>query len=218
MAVKFGLAPAELTRISGAPKRIAIISHVQALLVVLTQRVEGQSGGLGQAGPGHGPPTLQRLNSQKASCAGFTPRAFGSISIGGDHPIAVSKMPGRRLQESVREGKLAIREGEVFQVVLSQRLDLDCPAEPLDVYRVLRASNPSPYMYLLTLENRRPSWRIPVGAGLAFGYAFACRYQYSLVLLPFLAYGWTARHLQRLFTDPEHRRHRQPRLGPANRV
>jgi anthranilate synthase component I len=50
---------------------------------------------------------------------------------------------------AVVRGKEAIRDGEVFQVVLSQRFDLDCPADALDVYRCLRASNPSPYMYLL---------------------------------------------------------------------
>jgi anthranilate synthase component 1 len=50
---------------------------------------------------------------------------------------------------AVRKGQQAIRDGEVFQVVLSQRFDLDCTADALDVYRCLRASNPSPYMYLL---------------------------------------------------------------------
>jgi len=49
---------------------------------------------------------------------------------------------------AVREGKAHIRDGDVFQVVLAQRFDVECPAEALDVYRVLRASNPSPYMYL----------------------------------------------------------------------
>src|SRR5699024_1304182 len=42
----------------------------------------------------------------------------------------------------VLTAKQAIRDGEVFQVVLSQRLDLDCPADPLEVYRVLRTINP----------------------------------------------------------------------------
>ena len=37
--------------------------------------------------------------------------------------------------------------------MLSQRLDLDCPAEPIDVYRVLRTINPSPYMYYLQLQD-----------------------------------------------------------------
>ncbi|UFU08087.1 anthranilate synthase component I [Ruania halotolerans] len=53
----------------------------------------------------------------------------------------------------VQAAKEAIRDGEVFQVVLSQRLDLDSPADPLDVYRVLRTINPSPYMYFLHLAD-----------------------------------------------------------------
>lgn len=50
---------------------------------------------------------------------------------------------------AVEQAQQAIREGEVFQVVVSQRFEIDCPADALDVYRVLRAVNPSPYMYLL---------------------------------------------------------------------
>jgi anthranilate synthase component 1 len=49
--------------------------------------------------------------------------------------------------------KEAIRAGEVFQVVLSQRFSSPCRADALDVYRVLRASNPSPYMYLVRLPH-----------------------------------------------------------------
>ncbi|NDV09495.1 anthranilate synthase component I [Rhodococcus sp. IEGM 248] len=46
-----------------------------------------------------------------------------------------------------------IEAGEAFQVVLSQRFEIDCTADPIDVYRMLRASNPSPYMYLLNVPN-----------------------------------------------------------------
>ncbi len=64
---------------------------------------------------------------------------------------------------AVRAAKEAIREGEVFQVVPSLRADVECTADPLDVYRVLRAINPSPYMYLVSLPDpRRPSGRIDV--------------------------------------------------------
>ncbi|MFI1918471.1 anthranilate synthase component I [Nocardia sp. NPDC020380] len=42
-----------------------------------------------------------------------------------------------------------IEAGEAFQVVLSQRFEMDYSGTPLDLYRMLRASNPSPYMYLL---------------------------------------------------------------------
>ncbi|MEZ5130962.1 anthranilate synthase component I [Mycolicibacterium sp.] len=42
-----------------------------------------------------------------------------------------------------------IEAGEAFQVVPSQRFEMDTPADPIDVYRMLRVSNPSPYMYLM---------------------------------------------------------------------
>jgi anthranilate synthase component I len=45
-----------------------------------------------------------------------------------------------------------IRAGEAFQIVPSQRFEMDCTADALDVYRVLRRSNPSPYLYLLRLD------------------------------------------------------------------
>ncbi|NLG46569.1 anthranilate synthase component I [Gordonia sp. (in: high G+C Gram-positive bacteria)] len=44
-----------------------------------------------------------------------------------------------------------IEAGEAFQVVPSMRFEIDTDAHPLDVYRVLRASNPSPYMYFLQM-------------------------------------------------------------------
>ncbi|MBS0461823.1 MAG: chorismate-binding protein, partial [Proteobacteria bacterium] len=44
------------------------------------------------------------------------------------------------------------RAGDVFQVVLSQRLSVPFRARPVDVYRALRALNPSPYMYFLDLD------------------------------------------------------------------
>ncbi len=45
-----------------------------------------------------------------------------------------------------------IRAGDVFQVVLSQRMSVPFRARPVDVYRALRALNPSPYMYFLDLD------------------------------------------------------------------
>ncbi|MBE6483469.1 MAG: anthranilate synthase component I [Actinomycetaceae bacterium] len=63
------------------------------------------------------------------------------------------RTPQPEFEAAVRAGKEAIRDGEVFQVVLSQRADIDCPADALDVYRVLRTINPSPYMYCLRLDD-----------------------------------------------------------------
>lgn len=52
----------------------------------------------------------------------------------------------------VDRAKEYVRCGDVFQVVISQRFDTPVTADALDVYRVLRALNPSPYMYLFSLE------------------------------------------------------------------
>jgi anthranilate synthase component 1 len=66
----------------------------------------------------------------------------------------VRSVVGRRAYtEAVAVAKEHILAGDIFQVVLSQRFDLDLDADPFDVYRVLRQVNPSPYMYFL----RHPS-------------------------------------------------------------
>jgi len=50
---------------------------------------------------------------------------------------------------SIEAAKEHIRAGDIFQVVLSQRYDLQLEADPFDVYRALRLLNPSPYLYFL---------------------------------------------------------------------
>jgi len=54
-------------------------------------------------------------------------------------------------QAGVERAKEYIRAGDAFQIVLSQRLEQPCQASSLDVYRALRMTNPSPYMYLLNV-------------------------------------------------------------------
>ena len=53
--------------------------------------------------------------------------------------------------ESVERAKEYIAAGDIFQVVLSQRLDFTPAVEPFDVYRALRTVNPSPYLYFLRM-------------------------------------------------------------------
>ncbi len=68
--------------------------------------------------------------------------------------------PHHRAQRSIEEyGAVVdrlvseIEAGEAFQVVPSQRFEMDTAADPIDVYRMLRVSNPSPYMYLVNIPN-----------------------------------------------------------------
>lgn len=53
----------------------------------------------------------------------------------------------------VNKAKEYIRDGDIFQVVLSNRLDADFEGSLLDTYRVLRTTNPSPYMFYFSSED-----------------------------------------------------------------
>jgi len=54
-------------------------------------------------------------------------------------------------ESAVERAREYIREGDIMQVVLSQRLSISFSAPPLDFYRALRTLNPSPYMYFVEL-------------------------------------------------------------------
>lgn len=56
-------------------------------------------------------------------------------------------------QAMVRRGVEYIHAGDCIQVVLSQRMRKRTNADPLDIYRALRAINPSPYMFYLNLRD-----------------------------------------------------------------
>ncbi|NTW42553.1 MAG: anthranilate synthase component I, partial [Cellulomonadaceae bacterium] len=95
---------------------------------------------------------VARLDVMQAALAEPVRSAPG-VLVDVDEPSLEFRSTREEFEEAVRAGKEAIRDGEVFQVVLSQRLDLPCPADPLDVYRVLRTINPSPYMYYFQLQD-----------------------------------------------------------------
>ena len=64
-----------------------------------------------------------------------------------------SSMSREAFEAGVRRIKEYIAAGDAFQVVLSQRLEVDLEeARPFDLYRVLRSLNPSPYMFFLELD------------------------------------------------------------------
>jgi anthranilate synthase component 1 len=62
-------------------------------------------------------------------------------------PEYTSTMPGAVYHAAVEAAREHILAGDIFQVVVAQRFDLDGHHDPFDVYRVLRQVNPSPYMY-----------------------------------------------------------------------
>ncbi len=66
-------------------------------------------------------------------------------------PAVKRQRTSQEYRAMVEEAKEEIRSGEAFQIVVSQRFDIPTLADALDVYRALRLTNPSPYLYLLRL-------------------------------------------------------------------
>lgn len=82
------------------------------------------------------------------------------LSYPSDKPVAssginesdfISEFTEDAFKEAVSKGREYICNGDIMQVVLSQRLSIPFKAPALDLYRTLRSLNPSPYMYFLQL-------------------------------------------------------------------
>ena len=67
----------------------------------------------------------------------------------GDRPEFESNFTQAEFEQAVRECIEYIRAGDIFQVVLSQRLQLPIHCDPFEIYRSLRVMNPSPFMFFL---------------------------------------------------------------------
>lgn len=67
--------------------------------------------------------------------------------------IAVSEFGEAGFKEAVEKAKRYIFDGDIMQVVLSQRMSQRFPAPPLSLYRALRSLNPSPYMFFYDMDD-----------------------------------------------------------------
>ncbi|WP_328539307.1 anthranilate synthase component I [Streptomyces sp. NBC_00344] len=94
---------------------------------------------------------VARLDTMEAGLARATETAPVALPAS-ELPEYTALWGGKAYQDTVDDIKERIRAGEAFQVVPSQRFETPCTASALDVYRVLRATNPSPYMYLFRFD------------------------------------------------------------------
>ena len=90
---------------------------------------------------------LARLENMKERLATNVPSSIAQLNER-PKPEFVRNISDAQFMSKVDSVKEEIRSGEAFQVVLSQRFTMECPSDSLDVYRMLRLHNPSPYMYL----------------------------------------------------------------------
>ena len=92
---------------------------------------------------------LERLIARLAEPPALAPLPLHAPAL----PAVASPYPPERFLRDVARLKAHIAAGDIFQAVLSRRLDLPCDAPPLQVYRALRTLNPAPYLYHLALDD-----------------------------------------------------------------
>jgi len=130
---------------------IAAIDHHDGSVWLIANAVnaDAQSTGIGAAYDD----AVARVDAMQRALA-IAPAGDVSVAVQeGSAPAIRQRSPEGDYEDMVTFAKGAIRDGEVFQMVPSQRFDVECDATALDVYRVLRTLNPSPYMYYFQVED-----------------------------------------------------------------
>jgi anthranilate synthase component 1 len=92
---------------------------------------------------------VERLDVMQSDLHAAQPAQVAAVAPA-DAPKPSANLEHRRRVETAKE---YIRAGDAFQIVLSQRFTQASDAAPFDVYRALRMTNPSPYMYLLNIPS-----------------------------------------------------------------
>ncbi len=128
----------------GVYRSMVIFDHVdKTIKVVANAHVTGDPGRAYQEATSAIERTIARLREGNG-------RPVGEISLDG-LPVTPfeSNFARADFEQAVETCKEYIRAGDIFQVVLSQRLSVPTRATPFDIYRALRVVNPSPFMFIL---------------------------------------------------------------------
>ncbi|TDY04252.1 anthranilate synthase component I [Thiohalophilus thiocyanatoxydans] len=124
---------------------IVVFDNLSGKLYVVLYVDPGQSGAYQQG--------QARLDQLIARLQETPPRPPKTRSLKIHEDDFVSGFTQQGFESAVEKAKQYIVDGDVMQVVLSQRLSIPYEAQPLDLYRALRSLNPSPYMFYLDLDD-----------------------------------------------------------------
>lgn len=145
---------------------LVIFDHVRhRLLVLANARLEGDLTAAYSEAVARIENVVERLNQP------LQPPPLVNVSVG---DAWESNFTQAQFEEMVRRAKEYIAAGDIFQVVLSQRLRRRTKADPFTIYRALRRLNPSPYMFLLELPNAvrligsSPEMHVRLEQGIAY--------------------------------------------------
>ncbi|MDZ7803804.1 anthranilate synthase component I [Thiohalophilus sp.] len=124
---------------------IVVFDNLSGKLYVVLYVDPGQSGAYQQG--------QTRLDQLIARLQQTPPRPAKTRSLKVHEDDFISGFTQAGFESAVEKAKQYIIDGDVMQVVLSQRLSIPYEAQPLDLYRALRSLNPSPYMFYLDLDD-----------------------------------------------------------------
>jgi anthranilate synthase component I len=134
------------------PRHVVALDHLRQVMTVVTNVVV-DGAGPDEAGTRYDEAVaatdgvVDRLSEATTSLRPVAPPQRGPA---GSAPSNLEPGEYERMVEAVKEH---IGAGDTFQTVISQRFRLPTTASAFDLYRVLRVINPSPYLYLLDLED-----------------------------------------------------------------
>jgi anthranilate synthase component I len=132
---------------------LAVLDHTDGTVLLIANAVAGAAEGGGRQGEGDYDDAVTRLDAMAADLTKAVPPGVAVLEPADAPPVRSNLAPGA-YEDGVERIRRHIRAGDAFQVVLAQRFELETDVEALDLYRVLRATNPSPYMYLLRFAGR----------------------------------------------------------------
>jgi anthranilate synthase component 1 len=127
---------------------LAVLDHTDGTVLLIANALAG-SGDRGAAWDD----AVARLDAMAADLTKAVPPGVATFTPAEPPPVRSTMAPGA-FEAGVETVREHIRAGDAFQVVLAQRFETRTDVEALDLYRVLRATNPSPYMYLLRFAGR----------------------------------------------------------------
>ncbi len=123
---------------------LVVFDHVRhRLLIIANAHLDGDPTAAYQAAQAR----IEAIASRLRRPLELAPAPAGK----GKGAQVVSNMDQATFESAVRQAKEHIAAGDIFQVVLSQRLSRRTTADPFSIYRALRRLNPSPYMFYLQL-------------------------------------------------------------------
>ncbi len=129
---------------------LAVMDHSDGTITLIANAInwDGGGGGVDEAFD----LAQERLDRMQFELQ--APLPGSSIELGAvEIPVFTANISGEEYRNRILRAKKEIFAGEAFQIVLSQRFSMECSADAVDVYRMLRLRNPSPYMYLFRFSD-----------------------------------------------------------------